>query len=119
MEKPERKNSNVWNDENSSFQFQSSIVWKRKTPELQSFAERQNLEFQCVEKPKFTIPIFGKAKNKNSNDWNRQNSYFRCLEMPKLRISMFEKAQNLQFQCLEKPKFRIPMFGKAKNKEFQ
>ena len=54
----------------------NSIVWKRKTPEWQSFAERQNLEFQCVEKPKFTIPIFGKAKNKNSNDWNRQNSCF-------------------------------------------
>ena len=32
--------------------------------------KRQNLEFQCLQKPKFTIPVFGKAKNKE----------FQCLE---------------------------------------
>ena len=31
----------------------NSNVWKR-----------QNLEFQCLEKQKFTIPMFGKAKNR-------------------------------------------------------
>ena len=35
---------------------QNSIVWKR-----------QNLEFHCLEKPKFTIPMFGKAKIHYSN----------------------------------------------------
>ena len=49
--------------------------------------------FQSLEKPKFRIPIFGKAIIQNSNVW---------------------KSQNLEFQCLENPKTRIPMFGKAK-----
>ena len=31
----------------------NSNVWKR-----------QNLEFQCLGKQKFTIPMFGKAKNR-------------------------------------------------------
>ena len=53
---------------------QNFNVWKSEKP-----------EFQCLEKPKFRIPMFGKAKVQNSN------------------------------ACLEKPKFRIPMFGKANN----
>ena len=44
----------------------NSNVWKR-----------QNLEFQCLEKPTFTIPMFGKAKHKE----------FQCLEKPKIKNS--------------------------------
>ena len=44
---------------------QNSNVWKSEKP-----------EFQCLEKPKFRIPMFGKAKNQNSNVWKAkiQNS---------------------------------------------
>ena len=48
---------------------QNSNVWKS-----------QSLEFQCLEKPKFRIPMFGKAKIQNSNVWKGQNSEFQCLE---------------------------------------
>ena len=67
------------------------------------FGKAQNLQFQCLEKPKLRIPLFGK----------NQNSLFQCLEKPKFRIPIFEiakipnfsvwKSQNLLFQCLEKP----------------
>ena len=57
------------------------------------FRKAQTREFQCLESPKFRIPMFGKAKIHNSNVW---------------------KSQNSQFQCLEKPKFTIPLFGKGK-----
>ena len=46
-----------------------------------------------MEKLKFRIPMFGKAKVQNSNVW---------------------KSESSEFQCLDKPKFRIPIFGKAK-----
>ena len=35
--------------------------------------ERQNTEFQCLEKPKSKIPGFGKAKTLNSNVWKSQS----------------------------------------------
>ena len=52
---------------------QNSKVWESHTSEAQR-----------LEKPKFRIPMFGKAKFQNS-----------C-------------------QCLEKPKFRLAMIGKVK-----
>ena len=57
-----------------------------------------------MEKPKFTIPMFGNAKNKE----------FQCLEKPNLKNSNVWSGQNSQFQCLEKEKSGIPMFGIAK-----
>ena len=43
----------------------NSNVWKRKSP-----------EFQCLELPKFLIPMFGKAKLNNSNVWKRKSAEF-------------------------------------------
>ena len=40
----------------------------------------QHKEFQCLERPKFTIPVFGIAKIRNSNIRNSQNSQFHCLD---------------------------------------
>ena len=54
---------------------QNSNVWKN-----------QNSEFQCLEKPKFRIPMFGKPKNQNSNVWKSQNSEFQSLEKRKFKI---------------------------------
>ena len=79
--KAKNQNSNVW-----KAKVQNSNVWKSR-----------NSEFQCLEKPKFRIPmfgkakiqknsekfrvpLFGKAKNQNSNVWKGQNSEFQCLE---------------------------------------
>ena len=69
----------------------NSNVWNRLDP-----------QFQCLEKPKSSIPMLektrssismsGKAQILNSNDW---------------------KSQSPQFQCLEKTRSSIPMFGKA------
>jgi len=59
------------------------------------FGKSQNLEFQCLEKPNVTIPMFGKSKNI-------------------LRSPMFGKAKIWNSKVWKKPKRRIPMFGKAK-----
>ena len=64
------------------------------------FRKAQTREFQCLESPKFRIPMFGKAKIHNSNVWKSQNSQFHCLEKEKPRIAMFGKAKNKEFQCL-------------------
>ena len=64
------------------------------------FRKAQTREFQCLESPKFRIPMFGKAKIHNSNVWKSQNSQFHCLEKEKSRIAMFGKAKNKEFQCL-------------------
>ena len=64
------------------------------------FRKAQTREFECLESPKFRIPMFGKAKIHNSNVWKSQNSQFHCLEEEKSRIAMFGKAKNKQFQCL-------------------
>ena len=58
----------------------------------QMFYKSQNSEFWSLEKPKFRILKFGKAKIQNSNVW---------------------KSQKREFQSLEKPKLTIPMFGHA------
>ena len=67
---------------------------------------KANLEFQCLEKANFRIPMFGtrhlkcrlqsleKGKIKNSNVWKKT----------RFRIPIFGKRQNLEFQCLEKGK---------------
>ena len=64
------------------------------------FRKAQTREFQCLESPKFRIPMFGKAKIHNSDVWKSQNSQFHCLEKEKSRIAMFGKAKNKEFQCL-------------------
>ena len=64
------------------------------------FRKAQTREFECLESPKFRIPMFGKAKIHNSNVWKSQNSQFHCLEKEKSRIAMFGKAKNKEFQCL-------------------
>ena len=64
------------------------------------FRKAQTREFQCLESPKFRIPMFGKAKIHNSNVWKSQNSQFHCLEKEKSRTAMFGKAKNKEFQCL-------------------
>lgn len=53
----------------------------------------QSSDFQCLDKPKFTIPIIGKDKIQNTNLWKSQNSEFQCLEIPKFEIPMFGKAK--------------------------
>ena len=45
-----------------------------------------------MEKPKFRIPMFKKAKFLE----------FQCLEKLKFRIPIFEKRGNLEFQSLKK-----------------
>ena len=40
-------------------------VWKRQDP-----------QFQCLEKPKSSIPMFGNAQILNSNIWKRLNPQF-------------------------------------------
>ena len=49
--------------------------------------ERQNTEFQCLEKPKSKIPRFGKAKTLNSNVWKSQS----------IKLPMLKKKQYPQF----------------------
>ena len=49
------------------------------------FGKSQKLEFQCLEKPKFRFPMFGKGI--------------------KFKIPMIGKSRNLEFQCLEKLNF--------------
>ena len=45
------------------------------------FRKAQTREFQCLEQPKFAIPMFGNAKIKNSNVWKlSQNSEFQRME---------------------------------------
>ena len=56
--------------------FLNSNVWKS-----------QNLEFQCLEKLTFRIPMFRKS----------QNLEYQYLEKTKLRIGIFVKSQNLEF----------------------
>ena len=68
------------------------------------FGKSPNVEFQCSEKPKFRIPMFGKEKIQNSNLRKRKNLEFQCLKKLNFQNSNVWK----------KPKFRIPMFGKAK-----
>ena len=43
------------------------------------FGKSQNLEFQCLEKANFGIPVIGKS----------QNFEFKCVETLKCRIQMF------------------------------
>ena len=62
---------------------QNSNAWKR-----------QNLEFQCFEKPQFKLPMIGKGKIQNSNVWKKQNLEFQSLEKANFRIQMFEKAKD-------------------------
>ena len=47
------------------------------------FGKAKNEEFDCLEKPKFTIPTFGKANNKE----------FQCLAYPNFLFLMFGKAK--------------------------
>ena len=44
---------------------QNSNVWKS-----------QSLEFQCLERPKFRIPMFEKAKIQSSNVWKSISTYY-------------------------------------------
>ena len=104
--------------------FRWSFIYSRQffMNKIQNFIQNSNVwksqhqEFQCLEKPKsripmfgncqklFRVPMFGKAKIKNSK-----------LEKPKFGILFYVwKSQNWESQCLEKPKFRILMIGKAK-----
>ena len=41
---------------------------------ISSVWKSQHKEFPRLEKPKFTIPMFGIAKIRNSNAWNSENS---------------------------------------------
>ena len=62
------------------------------------FGKSQNLEFQCLEKANFGIPVIGKS----------QNFEFKCVETLKCRCLEITKIYNsnvskhLEFQCLEK-----------------
>ena len=48
------------------------------------FGKSQNLDFQCLEKPKFRIPMFGKSLNLE----------FQCLEkLISLEFLMFKKSK--------------------------
>ena len=46
------------------------------------FGKSLTPDFQCLEKPKLSITMLGKAKLKNSNVWKSLNTDFRCLEQP-------------------------------------
>ena len=78
---------------------QNSNIWKS-----------QHQEFQCLEKPKsripmfgncqklFRVPMFGKAKIKNSNDWKSQNSeFFFMFGKAKIENLSVWKSQNSEF----------------------
>ena len=57
------------------------------------FKAIQNLEFQCLKKTEFRIPMFGKS----------QNSEFQCLKTePKFRFSMFLKKDEFRILMLRK-----------------
>ena len=86
----------------------NSNVWKSQKLRNSNFCQRQNSQFQCLETPKFTIPMFGKGKVQNSN--------FGIAKIPNSNVW---KSQNSLFQSLGKPKFTAPMLEKAKIKEFQ
>ena len=80
-------------------QTKNSNIWKSEIREIQCM-EKPNKEFQCFEKRKSripmlrkpqilrfsqnsTIPMFVKAKVKNSNVWKSRNRKFHCFEKPK------------------------------------
>ena len=68
------------------------------------FGKSQRLEFQCLEKPKFKIPMSGKAKFRIPMFGKRRNLEFQCLEKAKIQNSNVWKSQNLEFQSLDKGK---------------
>ena len=80
-------------------QTKNSNIWKSENREIQCM-EKPNKEFQCFEKRKSrnpmlrkpqilrssqnsTIPMFVKAKVKNSNVWKSRNRKLQCFEKPK------------------------------------
>ena len=63
------QNSNVLLSQNSEFQ-----CLEKPNFTIPVFRKAQTREFECLEWPKFTIPMFGLAKIRNSNVWKRQKS---------------------------------------------
>ena len=51
------ENSNVWKTQNRNYN-----VWRRAQIENSNVWKSQNRKFQCLEKPKSSTPIFGKAE---------------------------------------------------------
>ena len=47
--------------------------------------------------PKFTIPVFGKAKIYNSNVWKAKIQNSDVLRKANFRIQMIRKSQSLEF----------------------
>ena len=67
---------------------QNSNVWKSQKP-----------EFQCLEKPKFRIPVFGKAKKQNSNVWNSQKPESQSKELDQaLLLSAHNNSEHFRFR---------------------
>jgi len=83
----------VWKSPN-----RNSSNWKTQI-ENSNVSKSPNKEFQCLEKPKQRILIFGKAKIENSSVWKIENFNIWKRETP-------------EFQCLRKRKSRISIFGK-------
>ena len=98
--------------------FRWSFIYSRQffINKIQNFIQNSNVwksqhqEFQCLEKPKsripmfgncqklFRVPMFGKAKIKNSNDWKSQNSeFFFMLGKAKIESPSVWKSQNSEF----------------------
>ena len=78
------------------------------------FGKSQNLGFECLEKPKFRIPMFGKTKFRIPLFGKNQNLEFQCVEKLKFRMAMFRKANIYNSNVWKKLIFGIPMFGKKK-----
>ena len=99
----------------------NSNVWKKLISGIPKFGKKKkHINFQCLEKAQFGIPMFERSLNLE----------FQCLEKPKFRIPTIEKGGNLEFQSLKKgdiqnsnfwkkQKFRIRIFRKQRNLVFQ
>ena len=72
-----------------------------------------------MEKPKSSIPMFGKAQIVNSNVWKRANPQFQSLEKTGTSVPMIGKAQNPKFYCLEKPTSTNSNAWKRLDSQFQ